>query len=386
LDVCFSWAEIIDGEGRSLKHPMRDTFNQPGRNSQEILEKLQVGNYLLAPSAVRRRRCYHYFASNVVLFGLQDYALWLQMLRRHRARILEVPLLKYRIHGTNVSLSRFSDDYRALEAIAARRFAEEPQVVSSRVARESVSRQLLRSVERMMQYQDFYTEAYIAANRAVNLNPTGREGYDVLASLLSQMGHEEPARIVHSIGQVIDETLGYPLPLLKSSETVNILDSSPAPVQDTVLPSGTLAREGCELDLRTQLESERNCSKILLRQTEEERDHLWKILRKNEDERNRTAIQARDFELNAKVIEQERNRLAIRVQEITDEREDLAYQLKLAVEQREQLRDVLRFVESERDKVTSHLRAVANGRIMRLLNKVSQLSGKLAVNHKQSSF
>ena len=85
LDVCFSWAEIIDDQGQPLDHFLNDVFNQPGHDSEYLLSKLEPGNFLLAPSVVCRRECYFHFAWNVVLFGLQDYALWLQMLRRFRA-------------------------------------------------------------------------------------------------------------------------------------------------------------------------------------------------------------------------------------------------------------------------------------------------------------
>jgi tetratricopeptide (TPR) repeat protein len=322
LDVCFSWAQIIDGEGQPTDHALSGVFNQPGPASAAILEKLKSGNFLLAPSVVCRRECYYHFAWNVALFGLQDYALWLQMLRRYRARVLEIPLVKYRVHDNNVSLTRFSDDYRRLEALAARCLADAPLFPRSPVVRAMLARGLLSTARRVAQNSDCYEEAYVTANRAVNLDPTALEGYDTLAAVLSAMGHDEAARIVRSIGQRVDKSLAYPLPLLAPPQAVG--EGEP------VVATHRLERiEGAPTveDIHSTLP-----------EYEEGLDYLLALLRQNEEERNllRDQIQRLD-------------------------------------EERHRLQAALCLTERERDALASHLRAVASGRIMRLLNTITGL-------------
>jgi len=212
LDICFSWAHIIDGQGRPSTHFLKDTFNQRGPNSKHLLAKLQRGNFLLAPGVVCRRECYNHFASNVVLFGLQDYALWLQMFRRFRARVIKRPLVKYRVHDGNVSLWRFQSDFRQLEVLASLRLANDPPF-SALDNRQGRSRDLLAEARRLVADPDTRFDAYLAANRAVNLDPTEPIGYETLAHTLSLLGHHDPAQLVRSIGERVRPALGYPLPL-----------------------------------------------------------------------------------------------------------------------------------------------------------------------------
>lgn len=214
LDVCFTWAEIIDGEGRPINHFLHDIFNQPGRSSEGILKKLRSGNFLLAPSVVCRRECYCHFASNVLLFGLQDYALWLQMLPRFRAGILETPLLKYRVHDSNVSMGRFQHDYLLLESLACHRLADDPPFLQSAAARRVLAHQWLEKGRKLVESPGDQVKAYLAANRAVNLDPVELGGYQLVADVLSNMGHAEPAELVRGIGERVDPALAYPLPLL----------------------------------------------------------------------------------------------------------------------------------------------------------------------------
>lgn len=212
LDICFSWARIIDAHGQPAKHFLQDTFNQRGPNSKHLLTKLQRGNFLLAPSVVCRRECYHHFASNVVLLGLQDYALWLQMLQRFRARVIKVPLVQYRLHDGNVSF-RFRSAFRQLEVLASLRLANDPPF-SALDHRQDRARDLLAEARRLIAGPDTLVDAYLAANRAVNLDPTEPIGYETLARTLSLLGHHEPAQLVHAIGERVHPAMAYPLPLL----------------------------------------------------------------------------------------------------------------------------------------------------------------------------
>ncbi len=213
LDICFSWAQIIDDQGQPSTHFLEDTFNQPGPNSEYLLTKLQHGNFLLAPSVICRRECYNHFASNVVLFGLQDYALWLQMFRCFRARVIKRRLVKYRVHDSNVSIRRFQNDFRQLEVLASLRLANDPPF-STLDNRQDRARDLLAEARRLIADPDTRVDAYLAANRAVNLDPTEPIGYETLAHTLSLLGHHDPAQLVRSIGERVHPALAYPLPLL----------------------------------------------------------------------------------------------------------------------------------------------------------------------------
>ncbi|MBI4319002.1 MAG: glycosyltransferase [Chloroflexi bacterium] len=378
LDICFAWAEVIDAEGRPKEHFLTDVFNQSGRNSEDILAKLQAGNFLLAPSSIRRRHCYYRFAWNVVLFGLQDYAFWLQVLRRHRAAVLEIPLVKYRVHDSNVSLTRFYNEYRQLEVQAARRLAEDPAFPRSCTTRATLARELLAVTRRLMEYPDGHFEAYIAANRAVNLDPTAPEAYESLAAVLTAMGHEEPAQIVRSIGQNVDKSLAYPLPILAPPPSLGEHDL----LDDTSLVRWMAATAEPERNhlsaLLAQTQRERDDLQTLLRQSQERRDHVQALLQQGQEERERLRAVLQDSQDDRDRLQsllqqsrEERDHLRTLLQESEEERTSLRTQALYSQEERDQLQAVLYRTEEERDALSAHLRAVANGKVMRLLNLLS---------------
>jgi hypothetical protein len=104
LALLGSWAVQIDAGGRTaglMRTPV---------DHAEILHAILANNTFIHPSVVARadvlRRLGGYPREAV---HAEDYALWLQVVARHKTANLAEPLLRYRIHAGQVSQRKLSD-------------------------------------------------------------------------------------------------------------------------------------------------------------------------------------------------------------------------------------------------------------------------------------
>ncbi len=97
--VCFTKCSVINeyGNATSGKVYLEDLFNQPNRTQKEWANRLLVENQFCAASALIRTECmgenefYQYG-----LLQLQDYELWLRLIKDYEFYILQEQLTKYR--------------------------------------------------------------------------------------------------------------------------------------------------------------------------------------------------------------------------------------------------------------------------------------------------
>lgn len=107
--VVFSWVDFIDDNSNVITgdHYCKNYFNHASRSRPENLKYFfMYGNYLNAVTAMLEREaliqagCYH-----LTSIQLQDFDLWLKLLKKYELFIISEKLLKYRIHSQNENLS-----------------------------------------------------------------------------------------------------------------------------------------------------------------------------------------------------------------------------------------------------------------------------------------
>ena len=117
--VCFTWANVIDGEGRNVNHGLGehivDLFARDNDEQDAWLRKLVIdGNCLCAPSACIRKSMLDeagYYRYGVL--QLQDYELWMRLLERGGIYLIQEQLTDYRrFFGTMRNLDSGDADGR----------------------------------------------------------------------------------------------------------------------------------------------------------------------------------------------------------------------------------------------------------------------------------
>jgi len=105
LGVVFALPAIVDVNGRPiLDGPVVEWARVPYTTREEILPALFERNFLSAPSALVRRALVEQAGGfDEALRVLQDYDLWMRVLRLADARLLPTPLVRVRWHGGNQS-------------------------------------------------------------------------------------------------------------------------------------------------------------------------------------------------------------------------------------------------------------------------------------------
>lgn len=89
---------VINGQGLATDHYKR------GQGNVDTFESLYEMPFIPALTVVIRRRCLDevgYFDPQ--LPNAQDYDLWLRLAKRYRFCYMDMPLAKYRLHGSNLS-------------------------------------------------------------------------------------------------------------------------------------------------------------------------------------------------------------------------------------------------------------------------------------------
>ena len=101
IGVVGSIAEIIDGQGKFC-----GIFKVPEFH-QDIKLGLLFGNQIIHPAVMIKRAVLKEFEPDVFDINqlhVEDYALWVQLIKKYTFHNLQTPLVKYRIHGENISV------------------------------------------------------------------------------------------------------------------------------------------------------------------------------------------------------------------------------------------------------------------------------------------
>jgi glycosyltransferase involved in cell wall biosynthesis len=103
--VAFSEVQIINASGSPLTTPSLFRHSMLLKPRISIIGQLLRGNFLCAASSLIRRSCaVDLFENLPELVHLQDHWLWQQLILRGSFRLIDTPLVHYRIHGNNFSL------------------------------------------------------------------------------------------------------------------------------------------------------------------------------------------------------------------------------------------------------------------------------------------
>lgn len=115
--IVFSWVDFIDENSQIItdSHFAQSLFNHPNRTSAEILRYFFFnGNYINAVTGfICRELLLDAGLFNLATIQLQDFEMWLKLLKQHELFILNEKLIKYRIRATNANLSSVSNQARS---------------------------------------------------------------------------------------------------------------------------------------------------------------------------------------------------------------------------------------------------------------------------------
>lgn len=117
--VVFSWVDFIDDDSQPFvgEHFAQDFFNHPQRNRAEMLNWFFMkGNYLCAVTAlVEKKILVECGLFNPVLIQLQDFEMWVKIVKKYDISLLEDKLVKYRVRAGDNNLS--SDPTNSVRSI-----------------------------------------------------------------------------------------------------------------------------------------------------------------------------------------------------------------------------------------------------------------------------
>jgi len=117
--VVFSWVDFIDDDSQPFvgEHFAQDFFNHPQRNRAEMLNWFFMkGNYLCAVTAlVEKQILVECGLFNPALIQLQDFEMWVEIIKKYDISLLEDKLVKYRVRSGDNNLS--SDPTNSVRSI-----------------------------------------------------------------------------------------------------------------------------------------------------------------------------------------------------------------------------------------------------------------------------
>jgi predicted O-linked N-acetylglucosamine transferase (SPINDLY family)/GT2 family glycosyltransferase len=115
--VVFSWVDFIDENSQIItdRHFAENLFNHPNRTNPEILRHFFFnGNYINAVTGfICRELLLDAGLFNLASIQLQDFEMWINLLKKSELFILNEKLIKYRIRSANANLSSVSNQARS---------------------------------------------------------------------------------------------------------------------------------------------------------------------------------------------------------------------------------------------------------------------------------
>ncbi|MBD2725722.1 glycosyltransferase [Nostoc sp. FACHB-892] len=115
--IVFSWVDFIDENSQIItdSHFAENLFNHPNRTRAEILRHFFFhGNYINAVTGlIYRELLLDAGLFNIAAIQIQDFEMWLKLIKTHEIHILPDQLIKYRIRDIGKNLSSPSNFIRA---------------------------------------------------------------------------------------------------------------------------------------------------------------------------------------------------------------------------------------------------------------------------------
>lgn len=111
--VLFSQCDFIDEDGQPLtdKHFAEQTFDFTNRSRAQILARFfQRGNYFNGVTAFSERAVFLESPFDPTLLQLQDFDVWLKLVKKHEIQIMPHRLLSYRVRASGGNLSSPTPD------------------------------------------------------------------------------------------------------------------------------------------------------------------------------------------------------------------------------------------------------------------------------------
>jgi len=112
--IVFSWVDFINDDSQPVKgrHFAEGFFNHPNRNRTEILKHFFMkGNYLCAITAfIDKEILLESGLFNPASIQLQDFDMWIKLVKKHDLYLIEDRLVKYRILSESNNLSANPDN------------------------------------------------------------------------------------------------------------------------------------------------------------------------------------------------------------------------------------------------------------------------------------
>lgn len=108
LGACFTWADMVDEQGREISGPeaiWSDVFRQPNRSQGEWLRHFFfTGNCLCHPSILARKEVYDKLGFyNPALKQLPDFEMWIRLVKKYPIHIIQEDLVAHLRDGNNTS-------------------------------------------------------------------------------------------------------------------------------------------------------------------------------------------------------------------------------------------------------------------------------------------
>ena len=112
--IVFSWVDFINDHGKPVKgrHFAEGFFNHPNRSRMETLKHFFMkGNYLCAITAfIDKEILLESGLFNLASIQLQDFDMWIKLVKKHDIHLIEDRLVKYRILSESNNLSANPDN------------------------------------------------------------------------------------------------------------------------------------------------------------------------------------------------------------------------------------------------------------------------------------
>jgi hypothetical protein len=204
--VIFTHCTFIGESGNATEaRRLERVMNRPNWTRDATLRHLYLsGNCFLAPSALAARSAFEDVGSyNPVMLQLQDWDMWVRLLLRgYEPRIVEEPLMRYRVRADAANLSSPRHDSRVRSHFERRRLLREYLVIdrARRVA------EIFPEVTGLGYPIDDDLVPFLLAMIALSAEPRRDSLQSFGADLLMEM-MEDPVR-----RKVLEEKAGFALP------------------------------------------------------------------------------------------------------------------------------------------------------------------------------
>jgi len=114
--------------GEKIKFKCYSEMFKRGMKRGRAYLDLILENFISTSTVVVRKDIFNnmgYFCEDVSLFSVEDYDMWLRIIKKYNVDFIDEPLVKYRIHNNQISRSR-KESYKRLCAVYKKEFRRAP--------------------------------------------------------------------------------------------------------------------------------------------------------------------------------------------------------------------------------------------------------------------